>query len=37
MRIDELLFVGLNSRVSALERSSGEIVWEWQSPKPKGG
>ena len=37
MRIDELVFVGLNSRVSALERSSGEIVWEWQSPKPKGG
>src|SRR5438445_13883140 len=37
MRIDDLVFVGLNGRVSALDRSSGDIVWEWKSPKPKGG
>ena len=33
MRIQDLIFVGLNGRVAALESSTGEIVWEWRSPK----
>jgi hypothetical protein len=28
MSIDRLVFVGLNGRVSALDRNTGEIVWE---------
>jgi outer membrane protein assembly factor BamB len=28
MNIDRLVFVGLNGRVSAVDRDSGEIVWE---------
>lgn len=35
MAIEELLFIGLNSRVAALDRGSGTIVWEWRCPKPK--
>ena len=27
MNIDELIFVGLNGRVAALNRDTGEIVW----------
>lgn len=37
MKLEQLLFVGLNARVVALDRDSGEIVWQWQSPKPKSG
>jgi len=33
MRVQELVFVGLNGRVAALESSTGELVWEWRSPK----
>ena len=29
----DLVFVGLNSRVAALDRQTGEIVWQWKSPK----
>jgi hypothetical protein len=28
MSIDRLIFVGLNGRVSALDRDTGEVVWE---------
>ena len=28
MNIDQLVFVGLNGRVSALDRDTGEVVWE---------
>lgn len=37
MKIQDLVFVGLNGRVAALDRSCGEIVWEWNSPKPRRG
>jgi hypothetical protein len=37
MTIEDLLFVGLNSRVAALERVTGRIVWEWRCPKPRSG
>jgi outer membrane protein assembly factor BamB len=29
MHLHQLLFLGLNGRVAALDRDSGEIVWEW--------
>jgi outer membrane protein assembly factor BamB len=28
-----LVFVGFNSRVVALSQATGEIVWDWMSPK----
>jgi outer membrane protein assembly factor BamB len=36
MRIQDLVFVGLNGRVAALESSTGEMVWEWRAPKGAG-
>jgi outer membrane protein assembly factor BamB len=29
----ELVFVGFNSRLVALSQATGEIVWQWKSPK----
>jgi outer membrane protein assembly factor BamB len=29
----ELVFVGFNSRVVALSQATGEIIWQWKSPK----
>ena len=29
----DLVFVGFNSRVLALDRDTGEVVWDWKSPK----
>lgn len=29
----ELVYVGFNSRVVALDRQTGEIAWQWKSPK----
>ncbi len=34
--IADLVFVGLNRRVLALDRYTGEIVWEWKAPKGSG-
>ena len=31
-----LIFVGFNSRVVALDRDTGEAVWSWKSPKGTG-
>ena len=31
--MENLVFVGFNSRVAALDRRNGETVWEWKSPK----
>jgi outer membrane protein assembly factor BamB len=35
-RVEDLIFVGFNSRVAALDRYSGELVWQWKSPKGSG-
>jgi outer membrane protein assembly factor BamB len=35
MSFENLVFVGFNSHVLALDRDSGDIVWSWQAPKPK--
>ena len=34
--MDRLIFVGFNSRVVALHRDSGELVWQWKSAKGSG-
>ncbi|MCZ6835041.1 MAG: PQQ-binding-like beta-propeller repeat protein [Planctomycetota bacterium] len=34
--IPDLVFVGFNSRIAALDRYTGEIVWEWKAPKGTG-
>jgi hypothetical protein len=31
--VDAFIFVGFNSRVAALHRDSGDILWQWKSPK----
>ncbi len=34
--IADLVFVGFNSRVGALDRYSGELVWRWKCPCGRG-
>jgi outer membrane protein assembly factor BamB len=34
---DNLVFVGLNSRVAALDRNTGQTQWQWRAPKPHSG
>ena len=36
MEIEELVFVGFNRRVAALEKRNGEIVWKWKASKGTG-
>ncbi len=33
LTIQDLAFVGFHSRVLALDRDNGAIVWDWKSPK----
>ena len=35
--LDNLIFVGLNSRVAALDRDTGQTQWQWRAPKPRSG
>ncbi|UCD52692.1 MAG: PQQ-binding-like beta-propeller repeat protein [Phycisphaerales bacterium] len=34
---DSFVFVGLNSRVAALDRDTGQTQWQWRAPKPHSG
>jgi len=34
--LEDLVFVGFNKRVIALDRYTGEIKWDWKSPKGSG-
>jgi len=34
--IADFIFVGFNSRVVAIDRYTGEKVWEWKSPEGSG-
>jgi outer membrane protein assembly factor BamB len=34
--VADMVFVGLSRRVLALDRYTGEIVWEWKAPKGGG-
>jgi outer membrane protein assembly factor BamB len=33
MDLEELVFVGFNSRVAALAKQTGKLVWSWRAPK----
>lgn len=33
MDLSDLVFTGFNSRVAALSRATGDIVWSWKAPK----
>jgi hypothetical protein len=33
MAISELVFVGFNKHVVALDRTTGRLIWRWKSPK----
>jgi outer membrane protein assembly factor BamB len=35
--LKDLVYVGFNGRVAALNRNTGDIVWDWRSPKPRSG
>jgi outer membrane protein assembly factor BamB len=32
--INNIVFLGLNSSVAALDRNTGENIWTWRAPKP---
>lgn len=32
MNTNDLVFAGFNRRVAALQRHTGQIVWEWKAP-----
>ena len=34
--VDSLVFVGFNSRIAALDRVTGEVVWKWKSSQGTG-
>lgn len=31
--IQDIVFMGFNSRVVALDRETGDVIWRWKSPK----
>lgn len=33
MNLSDLIFTGFNRRVAALDRRTGQIVWQWKSSK----
>ena len=33
MKTSDLVFSGFNRRVAALDRRTGQIVWQWRAPK----
>ncbi|MCH8965729.1 MAG: PQQ-binding-like beta-propeller repeat protein, partial [Planctomycetes bacterium] len=32
----EMVFVGFNGKAAALDRQTGEILWQWTAPKGAG-
>jgi len=36
LRIEDLVLVGFNKQVVALDRFTGEVKWDWKSPKGSG-
>ena len=36
MPLEDLIYIGFNSRVAALHRDSGQLIWQWRSPKGTG-
>lgn len=35
-KTNNLVYVGFNSRVAALDRDTGQIAWEWKAPNGRG-
>src|SRR5690348_7432710 len=35
-RLNDVVFTGFNSQVVALDQNTGEVLWDWKSPKGKG-
>jgi hypothetical protein len=35
--VEDMVFVALNRWVVALDRDSGEFLWQWKAPKAGGG
>ena len=33
---DQLIFVGFNSRVAAIDRDTGQLIWQWKCPRGTG-
>ncbi len=33
---NDFVYVGLNSRVAALDKNTGELIWSWKAPKGRG-
>ena len=36
MKNTEMVFVGFNGKAAALDRRSGDILWQWSAPKGAG-
>ncbi|MBK7781967.1 MAG: PQQ-binding-like beta-propeller repeat protein [Ardenticatenia bacterium] len=34
--LDDLVFVGFNARIAALDRNSGKLVWRWRASQGSG-
>lgn len=34
--MSDLIYVGFNSRIAALDRATGELVWDWKAPYGSG-
>jgi outer membrane protein assembly factor BamB len=34
--LENIVFVGFNKHVAALNRNTGELVWSWKAPKASG-
>jgi outer membrane protein assembly factor BamB len=35
--VKNLVYVGLNSRIAAMNRDTGEIAWQWRATTPRSG
>ena len=33
MTLSDLIFVGFNKRVAAMDRHTGQVIWDWKAPK----
>ena len=36
MNVADMVFVGFNKRVAALDKSTGEIIWSWEAEQGSG-
>lgn len=34
--LDDLIFIGFNRRVVALDRFDGRVIWDWKAPRGTG-